>query len=74
MGRSAGQSCGTGRISSPHTVVSNLDTVKIIALPATNPFAAEQNGTFGAGADNHLADAKVNHRFNDQHQMSVKIR
>jgi hypothetical protein len=51
---------------------SNLDTVKIIALPATNPFAAEQNGTFGAGADNHLADAKVNHRFNDQHQMSVR--
>jgi hypothetical protein len=51
---------------------SNLDTVKIIALPATNPFAAEQNGTFAAGADNHMADAKINHRFNERHQTSVR--
>ena len=51
---------------------SNLDTVKIIALPATNPFAAEQNGTFAAGAGNHLADAKINHRINQRHQASVR--
>ena len=51
---------------------SNLDTVKIIALPATNPFAAEQNGTFAAGAGNHLADAKINHRINERHQASVR--
>jgi len=51
---------------------SNLDTVKIIALPPMNPFAAQENGSFPAGASNHLAHAKVNHRFNERHSMSVR--
>ena len=50
---------------------SNLDTVKIIALPPTNPFATQENGSFPAGASNHLAHAKINHRFNERHSMSV---
>jgi outer membrane receptor protein involved in Fe transport len=51
---------------------SNLDTAKIIALPPTNPFAAQENGNFPAGASNHLADLTVDHRFNTGHSMSVR--
>ena len=43
-----------------------MNDVRIIALPATNPFAAAENGTFPSGRTNHLFNTKVDHRFNDQ--------
>ena len=51
---------------------SNVETVRIIALPAANPFAAAQNGTFPAGGHNHMFDSKVDHRFNDAHTLTVR--
>ena len=32
----------------------HVDTIRVIALPGSNPFAAEVNGTFPAETDNHL--------------------
>lgn len=51
---------------------SKVDTVKIIALPAANPFAARENGTFPSGGNNHMFDGKVDHRFNDHHTLNVR--
>lgn len=51
---------------------SNLDTVKIIALPPTNPFATGENGVFASGSDNHMASVKVDHRFNTAHSLFAR--
>lgn len=51
---------------------SNVDTVRIIALPAVNPFAARENGTFPAGSTNHMVDTKVDHRFGDRHSLTAR--
>lgn len=51
---------------------NDVDEVKIIALPASNPFATRENGVFPSGKTNHLAHAKVDHRFNDRHAMLLR--
>lgn len=51
---------------------TQLDTVKIIALPATNPFAAANNGQFPSGSRNTVATAKVDHRINDRNSLLVR--
>lgn len=51
---------------------NQLDTVKIIALPATNPFAAADNGQFPSGNRNTVATAKVDHRINDRNSLFVR--
>jgi hypothetical protein len=51
---------------------NQLDTVKIIALPATNPFAATNNGQFQSGGHNTVATAKVDHRINDNNSLFVR--
>jgi hypothetical protein len=47
-------------------------TSKIIALPPTNPFAAQENGVFPSGSKNQMFDTKVDHQFNDQHSLTVR--
>jgi outer membrane receptor protein involved in Fe transport len=44
---------------------NHVDNQKIISLPASNPFAARENGEFAAGSREHMAVAKFNHRFTD---------
>jgi len=51
---------------------NDVVTAKIIALPASNPFAAQENGVFPSGSKNHMFDAKVDHRFNDNHSLTVR--
>jgi len=51
---------------------NDLDTVKIIALPPTNPFALTNNGEFPSGSRNTVATLKVDHRFSDQNSLFVR--
>ena len=51
---------------------NDLVTAKIIALPDTNPFAAQENGVFPSGSTNHMFDTKVDHHFNTNHSLSVR--
>src|SRR6185503_2559191 len=50
----------------------NVDDFRIIALPATNPFAARENGVFPAATDNHNAMARLDHRFRAPHALSIR--
>ena len=50
----------------------NADTVRVIALPPSNPFAARENGVFPAEADNHMASARLDHRFGGGHFFSAR--
>lgn len=49
-----------------------VNTADIVALPASNPFAAQQNGTFPKRVRRRNFDARVDHRFNDAHNMYVR--
>ena len=49
----------------------NLDTVRIIALPAANPFATG-NGTFPAETDNETGLARLDHRFSPSHAFMLR--
>jgi hypothetical protein len=51
---------------------NGINTVNVIALPAANPFAANQNGVFPATNTDHMADARVDHRFNDHHSFYAR--
>ncbi|MFN8061621.1 MAG: TonB-dependent receptor [Vicinamibacterales bacterium] len=51
---------------------NNVDTVKIISLPASNPFAARENGVFPSGQSNHNLAFKLDHRLNDHHSLMVR--
>lgn len=51
---------------------NDVNDVRIIALPANNPFAGVENGAFPSGRTNHLFDTKVDHRFNDKHSLFVR--
>ena len=51
---------------------NDLSTVKIINLPASNPFAAANNGQFPSGSRNTVATLKADHRFNDQNSLVVR--
>ena len=50
----------------------NVDTVRVIALPPSNPFAARENGVFPAETDNHMASARLDHRFGVGHFFSAR--
>jgi hypothetical protein len=50
----------------------NVDDVRVIALPAANRFAAQENGVFPAATDNHNATARLDHRFGAPHALSVR--
>jgi hypothetical protein len=51
---------------------NNVDTVTLVALPATNPYAAAFNGQWPSGNTNYMGDAKVDHRFSDRQSMFVR--
>ena len=50
----------------------NVDTVRIIALPPSNPFAARENGVFPAEGGDHMASARLDHRFGVGHLFSAR--
>src|SRR5262245_7549229 len=49
----------------------NLDTVRIIALPPTNPFA-KGNGVFPAETDNETGLARLDHRVGPAHSFMLR--
>jgi hypothetical protein len=49
-----------------------VDTVRIIALPATSRFAARENGVFPATSDDRMAVLKLDHRFSAAHSAFVR--
>lgn len=51
---------------------NDVNTAKIIALSASNPFASRESGIFPSGSTNHMGVAKVDHRFNDAHSLFVR--
>ncbi len=48
------------------------NSVRIIALPAANPFAADYNGVYDNGTRAKLAQAKVDYTANNRHAFSVR--
>lgn len=48
------------------------NSVRIIALPSSNPFAGEFNGVYGNGNRSKLGQAKVDYTINPQHALSVR--
>ena len=48
------------------------DTARIVALSASNPFAARENGIFPARSDERMAVLKIDHRFSDAHSAFVR--
>jgi hypothetical protein len=50
----------------------NINKAAIVALPASNPFAAQQNGNYPYTVTEKIFDTKVDHRFNDQHALMVR--
>ena len=51
---------------------TSVDRQNIIALPASNPFAAAENGAFPAESREHMAVSKVDHRFSDRSSMFLR--
>ncbi len=50
----------------------HIDKAATIALGASNPFAAAQNGNYPYTISEKIADLKFDHRFNDRHSMWVR--
>lgn len=50
----------------------HVDTARIIALPASNPFAARENGIFPARADEHMATLRLDHGISNAHNAFVR--
>jgi hypothetical protein len=48
------------------------DTARIVALSASNPFAARENGIFPARLDEGMAVVKLDHRFSAAHSAFVR--
>jgi hypothetical protein len=51
---------------------SNTNTAFIEALPASNPFASEENGNYPYTQTENLFDTRVDHRFGDKHTFWVR--
>ena len=49
-----------------------VDTVRLIALPPSNPFARENNGTFPATADNQTAILRLDHRIGPTQSIALR--
>jgi len=52
------------------TLIQN--TASIVGLPASNPFASMENGTYPKKLRRRNFDARIDHRFNDRHNMYVR--
>jgi hypothetical protein len=44
-----------------------IERAAIVSLPASNPFAAQQNGNYPFKQTEHMASVRGDHRFNDRH-------
>ncbi|MBA2355865.1 MAG: TonB-dependent receptor, partial [Acidobacteria bacterium] len=51
---------------------TNVAKESIISLPASNPFAARENGTFPATSREHLIVSKWDHRWSDRSSVFVR--
>jgi len=51
---------------------SRQNSVRILALPTTNPFAAQINGVYGNGNRSRLGQAKVDYNTNSSHSISAR--
>ncbi|MEZ5288168.1 MAG: carboxypeptidase regulatory-like domain-containing protein [Vicinamibacterales bacterium] len=49
-----------------------IQKAAIVALPPSNPFASQQNGNYPFDQDEHLADARVDHRFTNSQSAYVR--
>ena len=49
-----------------------VNTAEIVALPASNPFAAMENGEYEKKQRRRNFDGRLDHRFNDAHNMYVR--
>jgi hypothetical protein len=74
--RFGGSSGGPIKVNKTHFFAAfeynEVDTSRIIALPAGNPFAAQENGVFPSGVKNYMFDTKVDHQFSDSHSLTVR--
>jgi len=52
---------------------NDINRVKILAHPASNPFAAEVNGIYPAGSTNSMASLKLDHRLSDNRSLFVRF-
>jgi hypothetical protein len=50
----------------------NIDKAAIVALPPSNPFAAQQNGNYPFRSTEHLVNGRVDHRFSDTNSLFVR--
>ena len=50
----------------------HVDTARIIALPASNPFATRENGIFPARTVEHMAALRLDHRLSNAHTAFVR--
>jgi hypothetical protein len=50
----------------------HVDTARIVAHSAANPFASRENGTFPARTDERMAVVRVDHRFSGAHSGFVR--
>jgi hypothetical protein len=49
-----------------------VDTVRIIALPPSNPFAARENGVFPAQSNERMAVLRADHRISPAHAVFLR--
>jgi hypothetical protein len=50
----------------------NINKAAIVALPAANPFAAQQNGNYPYTVTDRIFDAKLDHRFSEKNSLMVR--
>ena len=50
----------------------HVDTVRIIAHPPSNPFAARENGTFPAESNERMGVLRADHRLSTAHGVSLR--
>ena len=49
-----------------------VNATSIVSLPATNPFAPLENGTYATPSRDDMIDFKIDHRANDAHSLIVR--
>ena len=49
-----------------------IEKAAIVSLPPNNPFATQQNGNYPFTQDEHMSNARVDHRFSDAQTLFVR--
>ena len=71
-GRSAARWCAIAAHFFAAYERDTVDNVRIIALPPSNPLAATENGVLPGGVRRADGDARLDHRFNATHALSLR--